>query len=149
MTPEQSEALIALSERMLLRDLASLATVRAEQARLRSMAAAEDARVEAERSALPPDAGLTARRVLDQFTTAAAARRDSLNAQAEALADREIAARRTAHQAFGRRRGIELLAERAKQARAEKAKRAEERLLSAVAAVKAVARRPSDEAPPP
>lgn len=141
MSPEQSEALIALAERMLLRDLAGLAAIRAEQTRLSALAEVEAERAKAEQAALPADADHTARLVLDQFLTAAAGRRDALIAQAAALNEASEQARRTAEQAFGRKKGLELLSKRSECARAEKAARAEERTLSAVAAVQSVSRR--------
>lgn len=140
MNPEQATMLMALAERMALRDLAALAAIRAEQGRLIGLAAVQKKRAEAERLAVKPDADLIAHRILSQFLGAAGAQQRDLIAKAEALSDQESFARRAAERAVGRKRGIELLAGRAARAHAGKAARAEERTLFAVAAVQAALR---------
>ncbi len=132
MTPQQSKALLQISDQILLRDLATLAEVRAEQGRLAALIAAEARLADAETCAVPEAASPDQMRILHHFLAGSQARCAALSAQIETLSAPARLAEAAARRAFGRKRAIEFLAARAARATDQKAARAEERSLTVI-----------------
>lgn len=143
MTPDALRRLAGVSDQMLLRDLAVLGRLMAEDAKL----AADDAALIERLTHETASAGtsLMEAQAVEAFARATSIKRKGIVDSRAALAQRIAAARAGARRAHGRAGAIDHLLKKALAERAAKRARREEQTLAAVAATKAAARRREDD----